>query len=245
MIIGIAGRKHSGKDTVARRLIWKHGFQLVSLADPMKKMLAHALDVNVDCMYNQTLKEAGFKNLEETLPDNISNNELTFLSSNIESLIRALETLYPLTDDHKCNIDRFFRSNSFTSFRDLLQKFGTECCRDSIDKNLWIKILQNQLHPFGKYVIADVRYPNERKFIRDNRGLLILLKRKFKNTADTHASENQLGTEKEYDLICRNNLMDQDKTNDVIEEWLTTGKIRRKYLVYPLLKSNTTWRKYV
>jgi hypothetical protein len=42
-IVGISGRKRSGKDTFAARLVSHHGFTRVSFADPLK---AVAMDVN-------------------------------------------------------------------------------------------------------------------------------------------------------------------------------------------------------
>ncbi len=35
-LIGISGRKRSGKDTLASRLISEHGFTRVAFADPLK-----------------------------------------------------------------------------------------------------------------------------------------------------------------------------------------------------------------
>ncbi len=38
-LLGVSGRKRSGKDTLAARLISHHGFTRVSFAEPMRKML--------------------------------------------------------------------------------------------------------------------------------------------------------------------------------------------------------------
>jgi len=47
-VLGMMGKKRSGKDTFAVRLIEQHGFTKVSLADPLREMLK-ALDPIVDC----------------------------------------------------------------------------------------------------------------------------------------------------------------------------------------------------
>ena len=47
MIIGVSGRKRSGKDTFAKRLIEAHGFRRESFADPLRDM-AYALNPLVD-----------------------------------------------------------------------------------------------------------------------------------------------------------------------------------------------------
>jgi hypothetical protein len=43
MIVGICGRKRSGKDSAANLLVEKHGFQKLAFADPLKKLAAQFL----------------------------------------------------------------------------------------------------------------------------------------------------------------------------------------------------------
>ena len=45
MIIGISGRKRSGKDTVASWFVKEHGYERVAFAHPMKKSIANLFDV--------------------------------------------------------------------------------------------------------------------------------------------------------------------------------------------------------
>jgi hypothetical protein len=45
--------------------------------------------------------------------------------------------------------------------RRVLQVLGTECVRDIIGDNAWVQALTRQLFPGEKYVITDVRFPNE------------------------------------------------------------------------------------
>lgn len=44
-----------------------------------------------------------------------------------------------------------------------LQKVGTECFRNIIDNNFWVKALQKKIldNPTKNYLITDVRFPNE------------------------------------------------------------------------------------
>ena len=46
MIIGISGRKRSGKDTAAAYFVKEHGFERVAFAHPMKKSLANLFDID-------------------------------------------------------------------------------------------------------------------------------------------------------------------------------------------------------
>lgn len=50
-IIGLTGKAGAGKDTVADRLVEKHGFVKYALADPIKKMLDV---IDVDCRTRET-----------------------------------------------------------------------------------------------------------------------------------------------------------------------------------------------
>ncbi len=57
MLIGILGKKKSGKDTVANYLIEKYGFIKYSFADPLKKGLQEFFNLTDEQLYNQDLKE--------------------------------------------------------------------------------------------------------------------------------------------------------------------------------------------
>lgn len=48
MIIGIAGKKRSGKDTVAKVLIDNHGFGKLAFADPIKRALCAMLSIEME-----------------------------------------------------------------------------------------------------------------------------------------------------------------------------------------------------
>jgi len=59
----------------------------------------------------------------------------------------------------------------------ILQKFGTEACREGIHDNIWIHILEKKIQGYDDVVISDVRFPNEIDFIRSAGGVLIRVKR--------------------------------------------------------------------
>ena len=80
--------------------------------------------------------------------------------------------------------------------RQLLQKFGTDFCRDMIDQEFWINYfkrwakrtdLQND-----KIVISDVRFQNEMDAVNDLGGRVFAIKRPgHDESADQHVSEQQ------------------------------------------------------
>jgi hypothetical protein len=58
IIIGIHGKKRSGKSTVTRYLVEQYGFGEVSFAAPMKRALATMLAIDIQDLERDDLKEA-------------------------------------------------------------------------------------------------------------------------------------------------------------------------------------------
>ena len=87
--------------------------------------------------------------------------------------------------------------------RELLQGVG-QGLRDAIDPNLWVKILFANTEGWSNYIIADVRYPNEVKAIKERNGILLRIDRKGAG-AGNHSSETALDDYKEWDVHIENN----------------------------------------
>ena len=87
--------------------------------------------------------------------------------------------------------------------RELLQGIG-QGLRDAIDSDLWVKILFANTEGWTNYIIADVRYPNEIKAIKERNGILLRIDRKDAG-AGNHSSETALDDYKEWDVYIENN----------------------------------------
>lgn len=108
------------------------------------------------------------------------------------------------------------------TYRWLLQNIGTECGRNIIGENVWINALfskykdnytsNNQVRGFGewtrpKWIITDVRFPNELKAIKDRKGITIRVERDYvlrgeENPNNQHSSETALDSvEFQYTII--------------------------------------------
>ena len=87
--------------------------------------------------------------------------------------------------------------------RELLQGIG-QGLRDAIDPDLWIKILFANTENWSNYIIADVRYPNEIKAIKERNGILLRIDREGAG-AGNHSSETALDNYKEWDVHIENN----------------------------------------
>lgn len=73
MIIGIHGKKRSGKDTCADYLVEKYGFEKISFADPVRDAL-YALNPIVDCYqgarrYRDVIDKFGYEQAKDFFPD--------------------------------------------------------------------------------------------------------------------------------------------------------------------------------
>ena len=87
--------------------------------------------------------------------------------------------------------------------RELLQGIG-QGLRDAIDFDIWVKILFANTEGWSNYIIADVRYPNEIKAIKERNGILLRIDRKGAG-AGNHSSEIALDDYKEWDVHIENN----------------------------------------
>lgn len=88
--------------------------------------------------------------------------------------------------------------------REFLQRLGV-ACRDQIGPDVWVDALARRLqaHPSARYVITDVRFPNEAEFIRSLGGALWRIQRPGTGPANGHSSEVALD-EYQFDRILVN-----------------------------------------
>jgi len=215
MIIGISGRKNSGKDLVGRIIQYLtspeygHDFTLeeyleddcylysgnnwknVKFADKLKDIVC----ILTGCTRKQ-LEDEDFKNFK--LPKSWN-------------------------DSHGIN-----------TYRELLQVLGTDCGRKMIHPNIWVNSTMAEYNPIIKlntqdpiappslaeekvypnWIITDVRFPNELKAISDKKGIVIRLMRESDVEGNLHESETALDNA-EFDYIIDN----RDLTiNQLIEE---------------------------
>jgi len=73
--------------------------------------------------------------------------------------------------------------------RRLLQVYGTEVGRETMGKNVWVNLAKKKIHPNGKYVITDVRFPDEVDAIRELGGSLIKIIRPGFEPVNAHISD--------------------------------------------------------
>lgn len=227
-IIGISGKIQSGKDTVGRIIQYlisinkdtsageewtfnnfcnTSNWEVHKFADKLKDIVCFL----IGCTRDQ-LEDIDFKNKELGEEWTITNQTHFVECSNCGYIIDTLGigTLTP---------------------RKLLQLLGTECGRQIIHPNIWINALFTNYkfsytnNPFykdkdiysvseddklrnpmdyPKWIITDVRFPNEAEAIRSRGGILIRVNRDTENDSD-HESEIALDKYPSWNYVIDNN----------------------------------------
>lgn len=175
IIIGLAGRAGSGKDTVASMIEqWSIDHYLsakrLAFADPIKQM-AEAIDpiINVVSPYR----------LSEHL-----------------ALIVAQKHLDVATDNGWRAM--WDEAKKTPEVRRLLQRIGTDAGRRIIRDDLWTSLMVDRIRKndlVDVIIITDARFANEQQLVKDHEGHMILVERPISTlTSDSafHASENSI-----------------------------------------------------
>lgn len=96
------------------------------------------------------------------------------------------------------------------TYRDLLQKLGTEAMRNGLHKNVWVNALfadfnidEDEQIPY--WIITDSRFPDELEAVKKHNGITIKVIRDSGNTiGTTHTSETALDNYTEWDYVIDN-----------------------------------------
>lgn len=91
----------------------------------------------------------------------------------------------------------------YAEVRELLQRMGTEVGRNLIGENTWVDAVMNKTEDGGRYVITDVRFPNEASAIKRMGGRLWRIERPGVGPANNHASEHALA-DYPFDVVIDN-----------------------------------------
>ena len=176
MIIGISGKALSGKDTSANML---------------EKLYAHP-DMTYES-YEKKSQEYHWSYAPVTI------------THFADSLKEAAMTLCILGDWDVNTQEGKKQKIEWLGItvRELLQKLGT-CVRQGIDNEFWIKSLYANCADFDNIIIADVRFPEEVKSIKDRGGVVLRLIRDGAG-AGNHISETALDDYTDWDYVIENN----------------------------------------
>ncbi len=175
MIIGLTGKKGSGKDTAAKYLVDNYGYERKAFADSLKQSVAALFDIPFEKVDEYKVDLGG------TLP-------------HVEVIIDLGEYR------EQPGYGRVLHHTQYSmSWREFLQRYGTESHREIFGYNFWV----DQVLPYidrdkamwasytlQKYVISDVRFENEAARVRYYGGKIVeIMRPSLANVKDAHVSE--------------------------------------------------------
>lgn len=187
-LIGISGKKQAGKDTVARIISYLAAYDEMDFP-------------------NETRYAYVIKNLANDVPLFTPFKTTRFADSlkQVAGCILNVEPELFESNSFKQEVNRIGISDvlghSYTN-RELLQLIGTEVGRN-IDKDIWIKTTFSDWTEESKWIIADVRFPNEAESIKQRGGMVIRINRPLDNQ-DEHPSEVALDDYDQFDVTINN-----------------------------------------
>lgn len=203
MIIGMSGKKTSGKNTVCtiiKAIDLYYNYDSIHTKGTLKEFV-------LECLNDDRLgKIATFRNIESLW------QERSFACNLRRSLYAITGDNRIFAQDEKTKEEETAikkPEGGYYTIRQLLQKFGTEVGRN-ISPDIWVDSLLGEYNKAKSgdleedWIITDVRFQNEANAVREAGGILLRLNR---NTSfkDTHQSEIDLDNYDKFDYIIDNN----------------------------------------
>ena len=180
-LIGISGKAGSGKNTVASFLQdIDSSFEQKAFAAKLKKIASILTGEPIQNFEDQEFKKE-------------------FLGDEWSTYVEAM----PFADLTKTNMELRM------TVREFMQKLGTDGLRENLHPNVWVNALfadwrgpkMDEYHP-SKWIITDVRFPNEYEAIKDRGGIILRVERTGLELMD-HSSETLLDNH-HFDYIIYN-----------------------------------------
>ena len=201
-LVGISGKAKAGKDTIADYLLERGWGNKVSFAGNLKKVCAEFFGIDISCFYDQTKKKEFFSSpvvLTQSLVD-----ELVFsiLGDNV-SPIQVSDNIELRTP------------------RELLQVVGTDILRKAHTDCHVLMLIRELSGRRNGFIIPDVRFPNEAKFVLENGGFLVRINRpKEFILSSNHLSETALDGWKDWSFVIENDKLGLEFLYSKIEKML-------------------------
>lgn len=191
MIIGVSGKKQTGKNTIGRIIqaiqMW-HSLPIDRYFDSNAKNVEEFCIQSLDWKWD-TNKLSKFRcvSFADTLK-RMASILTGFPSVSMWESSAVKDTYNPVYG---------------VTNREILQILG-QSLRDNLSPDVWVNALFTTYSPNENWIITDVRMPNEAKAIKDRGGIIIRVNRNTEYR-DTHISETALDDYTEFDYIVDNN----------------------------------------
>ena len=188
-IIGIGGRKESGKSELAK-ICAQFGYKRVSFALPLKQLISTL----IKCELNEI-------NALKTVK-----KDWTFDENDIRLMESLTEIPYDVLAEKMLN-------RTFETVRDLLQYIGTDVIR-KYNNNWHVNQIAKMIDNDEKYIIDDVRFPNEKKLIESLGGVCWYIVRPKIDNVSNHESETSVSW-RDFDNI----IINDTSREELIRNW--------------------------
>ncbi len=225
-ILGISGFAGSGKDTIGDYLVAHHGWNgKLQFARNLKDMCKSTFGLSEYQVSDHEGKKSVFKN-----PVKLTQTHVNLL---LAWMCKTHETT-GITKDRRAEVMAMIVGSygkEFKTPREILQFVGTEFCRTIIPTYHVDIIAQKIQKDQGKWIITDVRFPNEAEMLKSISGVIIRVERPGLIIAEDvkrHPSETALADWK-FDAVVQNDVERVEdlylKVDKFLEEqnlWQTT-----------------------
>ena len=191
MLIGISGKAQSGKDTFARFFMYEYG-------------------VRTGRKFSYKPMHYGMEGMQST-----SGIEVRKFADKLKEMVTLLTGIGKEQLEHE-DVKSTALGEEWDGItpREMLQKLGTDLIRNQLNDKAWINALFNQFDPLmSKWVVTDVRFPNEALCIKSRGGLLVRVNNPNVKLMD-HVTETALDDWKMWDLE-----FDNDKDLDKVQHF--------------------------
>lgn len=199
-IIGFAGRKRSGKTTLAKYLKNEENAIIITIANFLKYLCCDLMNMSYEDLNEK--KDNGYT--FDVVPDN-----------------RWFNIIDKRTHIGVDNIKKELQNVHITSIRQLLQVIGTDVIR-KYNENWHVEKMIEEIQSYSEdklIVIDDVRFPNERDAILRLSGEVFFIVRPNSLTISNHPSETALKWHNfSFDKVIINNYPNE-------EEFITNFKV--------------------
>lgn len=217
MIIGVSGKKQSGKDTSCKYMqevfsskFGKDSCKIYSFADLLKKHIC--IDI-LGLSYEQCYGTDEQKN--------------SFTEYIWENFPKAIRLKNKIKNEYAPNgeITDIILPSGYMTGREIMQIVGTDVFREYFSDMVWVNATIRQIKKdnYKFALICDVRFPSEVESVLKNDGHIVRLMRNVCK-ADAHASETSLDNydwyKKNVHLISNINLSIEEQNDRIYNSFL-------------------------
>jgi hypothetical protein len=200
MVIGINGKINSGKDTIGSII----QYLTSECGDP---------ESSKHRTYKEFIQKGGGFNLRNFDQHYVSDWEIKKFAGKLKAVASIL-TGIPIYDFENQEFKKKLMGLQWEmTYREFLQKLGTEVMRDNLHTNVWINALFAdyretesifrgkviEKHSLPNWIITDMRFPNEMEAVEEKEGITIRVVR-YPDIKLQHSGKKDDFTSEKFDI---------------------------------------------